>query len=172
MIDPPRREVRDAINTCRRAGIKTVMITGDHGTTAEAIAHQLGIMPRGGLAMSGQDLNRMDDAELDAKVDNIYVYSRVSPEHKLRIVKSLQRKGHGVGHDGRRRQRRPGDQSRRHRHRHGHYGNGRDEGSFGARAERRQLLHHRGGHRGRGGAFTKIYANLSATCWHRTSAKF
>ncbi|WP_136606398.1 calcium-translocating P-type ATPase, SERCA-type [Paenibacillus dokdonensis] len=100
MIDPPRREVRDAISTCRRAGIKTVMITGDHGTTAEAIAHQLGIIPRGGLAMSGQDLGRIDDDELDSKVDNIFVYSRVSPEHKLRIVKSLQRKGHVVAMTG------------------------------------------------------------------------
>ncbi|WP_145023714.1 calcium-translocating P-type ATPase, SERCA-type [Paenibacillus sp. Y412MC10] len=100
MIDPPRREVRDAISTCRRAGIKTVMITGDHGTTAEAIAQQLGIMPRGGEAMSGQELSQIDDQELDAKVDNVYVYSRVSPEHKLRIVKSLQRKGHVVAMTG------------------------------------------------------------------------
>lgn len=100
MIDPPRREVRDAIATCRRAGIKTVMITGDHGTTAEAIAHQLNIMPRGGLAMTGQDLSRISDDELDAKVDTVFVYSRVSPEHKLRIVKSLQRKGHVVAMTG------------------------------------------------------------------------
>ncbi|MFI2857609.1 calcium-translocating P-type ATPase, SERCA-type [Paenibacillus sp. JSM ZJ436] len=100
MIDPPRREVRDAIAVCRRAGIKTVMITGDHRTTAEAIAAQLGIIPRGGLSMTGQELSRMDDQELDAKVDHIYVYARVSPEHKLRIVKSLQRKGHVVAMTG------------------------------------------------------------------------
>ncbi|WP_054958371.1 calcium-translocating P-type ATPase, SERCA-type [Paenibacillus dakarensis] len=100
MIDPPRREVRDAISTCRRAGIKTVMITGDHRTTAEAIAGQLGIMPRNGLSMTGQELSRLDDKELDAKVDQIYVYARVSPEHKLRIVKSLQRKGHVVAMTG------------------------------------------------------------------------
>jgi len=100
MIDPPRREVRDAIATCRRAGIKTVMITGDHGTTAEAIAHQLGILPRGGLALSGQELSKLSDDQLDAKVDHIYVYARVSPEHKLRIVKSLQRKGHVVAMTG------------------------------------------------------------------------
>ncbi|OAB46482.1 calcium-translocating P-type ATPase, SERCA-type [Paenibacillus antarcticus] len=100
MIDPPRREVKDAITTCRRAGIKTVMITGDHGTTAEAIAHQLGILPRGGLALSGQELSRLSDDQLDAKVDQIYVYARVSPEHKLRIVKSLQRKGHVVAMTG------------------------------------------------------------------------
>ncbi|GAE04397.1 cation-transporting ATPase, E1-E2 family [Paenibacillus sp. JCM 10914] len=100
MIDPPRREVRDAIVTCRRAGIKTVMITGDHRTTAEAIASQLGIMPRNGLSMSGQELSRMDDKELDAKVESVYVYARVSPEHKLRIVKSWQRKGHVVAMTG------------------------------------------------------------------------
>ncbi|WP_336772591.1 calcium-translocating P-type ATPase, SERCA-type [Paenibacillus sp. MMO-58] len=100
MIDPPRREVRDAIATCRRAGIKTVMITGDHQLTAEAIAHQLGIMPRGGVALSGSQLENMTDDQLDKHVDNIYVYARVSPEHKLRIVKSLQRKGHVVAMTG------------------------------------------------------------------------
>ncbi|MGF7048502.1 Ca2+-transporting ATPase [Paenibacillus sp. DS2015] len=100
MIDPPRREVRDAIATCRRAGIKTVMITGDHGTTAEAIAHQLGILPRGGLAMTGQELSGLSDDQLDAQVDQTFVYARVSPEHKLRIVKSLQRKGHVVAMTG------------------------------------------------------------------------
>ncbi|SMF87952.1 Ca2+-transporting ATPase [Paenibacillus uliginis N3/975] len=100
MIDPPRREVRDAIATCRRAGIKTVMITGDHRTTAEAIASQLGIMPRNGHSMTGQELSRLDDKQLDAKVDQTYVYARVSPEHKLRIVKSLQRKGHVVAMTG------------------------------------------------------------------------
>ncbi|ACT02399.1 calcium-translocating P-type ATPase, SERCA-type [Paenibacillus sp. JDR-2] len=100
MIDPPRREVRDAIATCRRAGIKTVMITGDHQLTAEAIAHQLGIMPRGGVALSGSQLENMTDDQLDKHVDNIYVFARVSPEHKLRIVKSLQRRGHVVAMTG------------------------------------------------------------------------
>lgn len=100
MIDPPRREVRDAIATCRRAGIKTVMITGDHRTTAEAIAAQLGILPKNGLSLSGQELSGMDDKELDARVDQTFVYARVSPEHKLRIVKSLQRKGHVVAMTG------------------------------------------------------------------------
>lgn len=100
MIDPPRREVQAAIATCRRAGIKTVMITGDHQLTAEAIAAQLGIMPRGGLSVSGRELAAMSDEELDKVVDNIYVYARVSPEHKLRIVKSLQRKGHVVAMTG------------------------------------------------------------------------
>jgi len=100
MIDPPRKEVREAISTCRKAGIKTVMITGDHQTTAEAIAGQLGIIPRGGMSLNGQQLALMSDEELDAKVDDIYVYARVSPEHKLRIVKSLQRKGHIVAMTG------------------------------------------------------------------------
>ncbi|WP_336763568.1 cation-translocating P-type ATPase [Paenibacillus sp. USHLN196] len=100
MIDPPRREVRDAIATCRKAGIRTVMITGDHGTTAEAIAHQLGILPRGGASLSGQQLAGMTDDQLDKQVEGIYVFSRVSPEHKLRIVKSLQRKGHVVAMTG------------------------------------------------------------------------
>lgn len=100
MIDPPRREARDAISVCRKAGIKTVMITGDHGLTAEAIANELGIMPRGGSSMSGQHLAQLTDDELDQQVDQIYVYSRVSPEHKLRIVKSLQRKGHVVAMTG------------------------------------------------------------------------
>ncbi|QYR23690.1 calcium-translocating P-type ATPase, SERCA-type [Paenibacillus sp. sptzw28] len=100
MIDPPRREVREAIATCRRAGIKTVMITGDHQLTAEAIAGQLGIMPRGGLSVSGQQLAAMSDEQLDRLADNIYVYARVSPEHKLRIVKALQRKGHVVAMTG------------------------------------------------------------------------
>ncbi|MFX3633348.1 MAG: calcium-translocating P-type ATPase, SERCA-type [Candidatus Pristimantibacillus sp.] len=100
MIDPPRREAREAIATCRRAGIKTVMITGDHQLTAEAIAGQLGIMPRGGIALSGRQLEAMSDEQLDRLVDSVYVYARVSPEHKLRIVKSLQRQGHVVAMTG------------------------------------------------------------------------
>lgn len=100
MIDPPRNEVRDAIQLCKRAGIRTVMITGDHQSTAEAIARQLGMIPQNGLTMSGQQLAAMSDEELDQKADQIYVYARVSPEHKLRIVKSLQRGGHVVAMTG------------------------------------------------------------------------
>ncbi|NOU95228.1 calcium-translocating P-type ATPase, SERCA-type [Paenibacillus sp. LMG 31456] len=101
MIDPPRKEVREAITKCRKAGIKTVMITGDHQGTAEAIAKQLGILPpNGGLALNGQQLNQLSDDELDDRVEDAYVYARVSPEHKLRIVKSLQRKGHVVAMTG------------------------------------------------------------------------
>ena len=100
MIDPPRKEVREAISKCRKAGIKTVMITGDHQTTAEAIAKQLGMIPANGVSMSGQQIAQLSDDELDAKVNDTYVYARVSPEHKLRIVKSLQRKGHVVAMTG------------------------------------------------------------------------
>lgn len=100
MIDPPRKEVRDAIVKCRRAGIKTVMITGDHQTTAEAIARQLGMLPGNGLVLNGSQLATMSDEQLDARVEDIYVYARVSPEHKLRIVKSLQKKGHVVAMTG------------------------------------------------------------------------
>ncbi len=100
MIDPPRSEVKEAILKCRHAGIRTVMITGDHQATAEAIARQLGMIPENGLSMNGQQLSSLTDDELDAKVDQIYVYARVAPEHKLRIVKSLQRKGHVVAMTG------------------------------------------------------------------------
>jgi Ca2+-transporting ATPase len=100
MIDPPRTEVRDAIQVCKKAGIRTIMITGDHQSTAEAIAKQLGMIPPNGLTMSGQQLAAMSDEELDEKVEHVYVYARVSPEHKLRIVKSLQRGGHVVAMTG------------------------------------------------------------------------
>lgn len=100
MIDPPREEVRESILTCKRAGIKTIMITGDHQTTAEAIARQLGMIPASGLTVNGQELEQMSDAEFMDKVDDIYVYARVSPEHKLRIVKALQAKGHVVAMTG------------------------------------------------------------------------
>ncbi|MGG1553252.1 calcium-translocating P-type ATPase, SERCA-type [Paenibacillus ferrarius] len=100
MIDPPRKEVREAIAKCRKAGIKTVMITGDHQTTAEAIAKQLGMIPANGVSMSGQQIGQMTEEELDAKVNDTYVYARVSPEHKLRIVKALQRQGHVVAMTG------------------------------------------------------------------------
>ncbi|BBI34540.1 calcium-translocating P-type ATPase, SERCA-type [Cohnella abietis] len=100
MMDPPRREVKEAIAKCRQAGIKTVMITGDHGTTAEAIAKKLGIMVRGGRVVTGGELSNMDDNELEAIADDIQVYARVSPEHKLRIVQALQRRGHVVAMTG------------------------------------------------------------------------
>jgi len=100
MIDPPRKEVREAISKCRKAGIKTVMITGDHQTTAEAIAKQLGMLHGAGGSLSGQQLALLSDDELDARIEDTCVYARVSPEHKLRIVKSLQRRGHVVAMTG------------------------------------------------------------------------
>jgi len=100
MMDPPRKEVKDAIGKCRQAGIKTVMITGDHGVTAEAIARTLGIMGRGGRVVTGMELAGMKDDELDKIADEISVYARVAPEHKLRIVQALQRRGHVVAMTG------------------------------------------------------------------------
>ncbi|MFC4076493.1 calcium-translocating P-type ATPase, SERCA-type [Salinithrix halophila] len=100
MIDPPREEVKEAIRTCRRAGIQTVMITGDHQTTAVAIARQLGILKGGGLTVNGNDIQRMSATEFQEKAREIQVYARVSPEHKLRIVKALQEEGHVVAMTG------------------------------------------------------------------------
>ena len=100
MIDPPRPEAREAVKTCRAAGIKPVMITGDHVVTASAIAKSLGIMQPGDLAIAGAELDAMTDAELDLQVENISVYARVSPENKIRIVKAWQRKGHVVAMTG------------------------------------------------------------------------
>ncbi len=100
MIDPPRPEAKDAVAVCRKAGIKPVMITGDHVVTASAIAKELGILEDGDLAITGATLDAMDDAELDAKVEKISVYARVSPENKIRIVKAWQRKGQVVSMTG------------------------------------------------------------------------
>ena len=92
MIDPPRPEVRDAVTVCRGAGIKPVMITGDHVVTASAIAKELGILEEGDLSITGPQLDAMTDRELDEQVERISVYARVSPENKIRIVKAWQRK--------------------------------------------------------------------------------
>ncbi|MFC4598834.1 calcium-translocating P-type ATPase, SERCA-type [Cohnella hongkongensis] len=100
MMDPPRKEVKEAIYKCRQAGIKTVMITGDHGTTAEAIAKTLGIIGREGRVITGTELSAMSDEELEKIADDVNVYARVSPEHKLRIVQALQRRGHVVAMTG------------------------------------------------------------------------
>lgn len=100
MIDPPREEAKLAVATCRRAGIKPVMITGDHVVTAKAIAKELGIFLDGDLAITGAQLDAMDDAELDSSVEKISVYARVSPENKIRIVKAWQRKGQVVSMTG------------------------------------------------------------------------
>ena len=100
MIDPPRPEAKAAVEICRRAGIKPVMITGDHVVTASAIARELGIRLEGDLAITGAELDAMSDRELDEQVEHISVYARVSPENKIRIVKAWQRKGQVVSMTG------------------------------------------------------------------------
>ncbi|ORX23453.1 ATPase [Thermoanaerobacterium sp. PSU-2] len=91
MIDPPRDEVRDSVRICKNAGIKPVMITGDHKITAVAIARDLGILDKDDMSVDGRELEAMTDDELYEKVKNISVYARVSPEHKMRIVKAWQK---------------------------------------------------------------------------------
>ena len=100
MIDPPRPEAAEAVKVCRKAGIRPVMITGDHVVTASAIARQLGIMEAGDKAVTGAELDDMTDSQLDQEVEHISVYARVSPENKIRIVKSWQRKGQVVSMTG------------------------------------------------------------------------
>ena len=100
MIDPPRPEAKVAVATCRKAGIKPVMITGDHVVTASAIAKELGIMQPDDKAITGAELDAMTDEQLDKEVENISVYARVSPENKIRIVKAWQRKGQVVSMTG------------------------------------------------------------------------
>lgn len=93
MIDPPREEVFKAVEEAKSSGIKTIMITGDHKTTAAAIASEIGIMEKDDLALTGKELDSLDDTELDSKLERISVYARVSPENKIRIVKAWQKKG-------------------------------------------------------------------------------
>ncbi len=100
MMDPPRPETREAVMDARRAGIKPVMITGDHKVTAMSIARQIGIIKEGEEAVSGSQLDSMDRRELLERIGNISVYARVSPEHKLRIVKAWQDKGQIVAMTG------------------------------------------------------------------------
>ena len=99
MIDPARPEVKEAVQRCKSAGIRPVMITGDHPLTARFIARELGIASNGRF-LSGQDLARLPDKELEEHVEEVSVYARVSPEHKLRIVQSLQERGHIVAMTG------------------------------------------------------------------------
>ena len=100
MIDPPRVESSEAVRDCIMAGIKPIMITGDHKITATAIAKQIGIFKNGDIAIDGLELNKMSDEELKEKLPNISVYARVSPEHKIRIVKAWQEKGEIVAMTG------------------------------------------------------------------------
>ena len=99
MIDPPRPEVRSAIGTCARAGIRPVMITGDHPLTAKAIAAELGLLGSGRV-VTGAELDAMTGVELEQSVESIDVYARVSPAHKLRVVEALQANGHSVAMTG------------------------------------------------------------------------
>jgi Ca2+-transporting ATPase len=100
MIDPPRTEAKAAVITARRAHIRTVMITGDHPATAAAIARELTIFEQGARLVTGTELRTMDGPALDAIVEDVRVFARVDPEHKLRIVDALQRKGHIVAMTG------------------------------------------------------------------------
>ena len=100
MLDAPRPEVRDAVARCKDAGIRPIMITGDHQLTARAIATDLGIANQGDPVLTGQELERMSQPELEQEVDRVSIYARVSPEHKLRIVQALQRRGKFVAMTG------------------------------------------------------------------------
>jgi Ca2+-transporting ATPase len=100
MIDPPRLEVKDSILLCMKSGIKTVMITGDHKNTAFAIAKELDITSDPSAVMSGNELDEMSEEELNNKIDNIRVFARVSPEHKVKIIKALKAKGNIVSMTG------------------------------------------------------------------------
>ena len=100
MIDPPREEARLAVEKCKTAGIKTVMITGDHKITATAIAKKLGILENESEAITGAELDKISDKELEENIRKYSVYARVSPEHKVRIVKAWQKQGEIVAMTG------------------------------------------------------------------------
>ncbi|MEA5496254.1 cation-translocating P-type ATPase [Limnoraphis robusta] len=100
MLDAPRPEVREAVKRCREAGIRPVMITGDHQLTATSVAQQLGISQSGETVLTGQQLQQLSQAELEQQVKQVSVYARVAPEHKLRIVQALQKRGEFVAMTG------------------------------------------------------------------------
>ena len=100
MIDPPREGVKEAVQSCKRAGIKTVMITGDHILTAKAIAKELGIMGKDDLAITGKELDKISKGELEKNISKYSVFARVSPEHKVRIVEAFQKTGAVVAMTG------------------------------------------------------------------------
>ena len=100
MIDPPREGVKEAVRTCRQAGIKTVMITGDHIATAKAIAKELGILSSGEKAITGSELDKITDQQLERNIASYSVFARVTPEHKVRIVKAWQKRGAVVAMTG------------------------------------------------------------------------
>ena len=100
MVDPPREESAAAVAASKRAGIRPVMITGDHKVTAVAIARRIGIYEEGDLALTGAELDAMSDSELEEQIAQISVYARVSPENKIRIVEAWQRRGNIVSMTG------------------------------------------------------------------------
>ena len=100
MIDPPREGVKEAVQSCKKAGIKTVMITGDHILTAKAIAKELGILGNNDLAITGKELDKISKGELEKNISNYSVFARVSPEHKVRIVEAFQKTGAVVAMTG------------------------------------------------------------------------
>ena len=100
MIDPPRQEAYQAVQTCKKAGIQTVMITGDHVSTASAIARDLKILDANGRVLTGKELDQMTDVQLDRELDQVRVFARVAPAHKLRIVKAFKKKGRVVAMTG------------------------------------------------------------------------
>ena len=100
MMDPPRDEVSESIRKCREAGIKTVMVTGDHLMTAEAIGKQIGLLREGDIKLTNEDLDKLSDNELEDIVEDVALYARISPEHKVRILDALKRKGHIVAMTG------------------------------------------------------------------------
>lgn len=100
MIDPPREEVRESIIKCKSAGISTVVITGDHKLTAIAITKELGLFKEGDKALSGEELDKLSDGELDEIVESVVICARVSPEHKVRILSALKKRGHVVAMTG------------------------------------------------------------------------
>ena len=101
LLDPPRREAYDAVRKCRTAGIRPIMITGDHAITARAIAKELQIFSDGDRVVTGSELNSMDEEDLAVLLPKISVFARVTPAHKLRIVKALKSQNHVVAKIGR-----------------------------------------------------------------------
>ena len=145
MLDPPRPEVADAVARCHSAGIRIIVVTGDHPLTAKAIASIVGIGDHRTPVVTGEELDRMSDRQLDELLGGgvEVIFARTSPEAKLRISRCPARRGPHRGHDRRRGQRRPGAAPRRHRGGHGPGGHRRRARGVHHGADRRQLRHHR-----------------------------
>ena len=140
-IDPPRKEVKGAIQTCQEAGIKVIMITGDHPETAKTIANQVGI--NSSNVLTGVEIAKMTDADLKEALKNTYVFARVTPEDKLRLVQLTQGERRSRSCHGRRHKRCSSTQRSTHRHCNGHPRNRRCQRSSKHDSDRRQLRHHR-----------------------------